>query len=144
MKEAAGLTDGWVCSQANPRPSNPKPDRVSGTNTKASRHRGKGEGGAGHDSGREATKAEKREKECRRERLHRNGIQNRTKSKRPQFSNHPSIPFFPSYFSARHANGMGSLLQMEKIITVSYIRKLQTKAGITMPLLKWRLSLRWD
>lgn len=29
---------------------------------------------------------------------------------------------------------MGSLLQMEKIITVSYIRKLQTKAGITMPL----------
>lgn len=32
---------------------------------------------------------------------------------------------------------------MEKIIIVSYICKLQTKAGITRSLLKWRLSSHW-
>ena len=38
---------------------------------------------------------------------------------------------------------MGTMLQMEEII-FSYVCKLQTKAGMKTPLLKWTLSLYWD
>lgn len=78
--------------------------------------------------------------------LHGNGKKNRTKSELPHFLSHPSHQFlFPlPSFSAWHANGIGSPLPMEKTITVRHTCKLQTKAWVKTPLLKWTLSPRWD
>lgn len=128
--EEAGLTAG--CAHKPPLPFKPKARPCVRNQHKSNKMKEHGGGGTQRWAG--GHHRQKRENNHQHGRPHRKGIkQNRTKSKLSHFLSHPIYFFFSfsfsSSFSAWQANGIGSLLRMEKIIVVSYICTLQTEAG---------------
>lgn len=131
-RDGGSRPDGWVRSQATLALQTQSQTMCQESTQKQQDEGARGGGGTQRWAG--GHHRQKRENNHQHGRPHRKGIkQNRTKSKLSHFLSHPIYFFFSfsfsSSFSAWQANGIGSLLRMEKIIVVSYICTLQTEAG---------------
>lgn len=147
MKEAAGLTDGWVCSQATLalQTQSQTVCRVSGTNTKASRHRGKGEGGLATTVGGRLPRQKKERKNADMKGCTEMEYRTEQNQNALSFQTIHQFLFFPLTFLPGTPMAWEACFKWRKSLQSVTSASSKPRLGLQCLWLKWRLSpRRWD